>query len=620
MKLTNLASRLSLNVQNLDPLDKERLKKLGVVTRLDLALLLPQSYENTTLSPAPLLEQTNTVHVKVHSIKQSPKVFQISFWVASWECQLEGVIFVAKPYHRAQFKVGSELYISGKVAQNGMRLQMVQPKIVTTINTLIPKYKTPLHNKTVMALMERYITHDALLHEGLHVNEIQHLLGLHFPTAHEASRIGSLGYSKAEIEVLKCVEILNYLKKLSHKKVRFPSSSRLEGSEDAFIKSLPFRLTADQQKVIHEIKDDFLSEYATKRVVMGDVGCGKTMVILASVMMAYPQKAILMAPTTILAQQLYEEAKKFLPHHVTSVLVTQEGKKKEDALEEADFIIGTHALLYRELPACALVMVDEQHRFGTKQRALLSALVSNKSMHPHFLQFSATPIPRTLCMIQSSLVDFSFIKMLPFPKDITTTVVGKSDFKILLEHLKIQIAKGHQCIIVYPLVEESEMVNYQSIDEGRAFWEKNFENVYVTYGKDKNKEEILSAFKEKGSLLISTTVVEVGISLPKLSTILIVGAERLGLASLHQLRGRVSRNGLKGYCYLYTNLQKSERLEAFAQTTDGFEIAELDLKYRQGGDVVGGIIQSGKKLVWFDMVEDEAILQEAKRRVEAVKS
>ena len=150
-------------------------------------------------------------------------------------------------------------------------------------------------------------------------------------------------------------------------------------------------------------------------------------------------------------------------------------------------------------------------------------------------------------------------------------------------------------------MEESDAISYQSIEEGRSFWEKNFQNVYVTCGKDKNKEEILAQFKEQGHLLISTTVVEVGISLPRLSTIVIVGAERLGLASLHQLRGRVSRNGLKGYCFLYTNLSKSERLEKFSQTLDGFEIAELDLQFRHGGDMLGGMMQSGKKFVWFDV-------------------
>lgn len=600
-------------MQNLDPLDKERFKKIGVVTLLDLALLIPHHYENTTLSPMPLLEQINTLHVRILSTKQSPKVFQITFDVPTWQMHLEGVIFAVKPYHKALFKVGSELYISGKVQQNGARLQMVQPQVVTQINTLIPKYKTPLHNKTVMGLMQRYVSEEALEKEGLHVTPIRVLLALHFPTP--TTLLSAL--TPQVSAVLKYVEILNYLKKLSHKKVTFPSSALLDGDENPFIASLPFVLTHDQQKVIAEIKRDFLSENAAKRVIMGDVGCGKTMVILSSVMMAYPHKSILMAPTTVLARQLFEEAKKYLPLHVRMVLVTQD--EKEALLDEADFIIGTHALLYRELPECALVMVDEQHRFGTKQRALLASLVSKKAWHPHYLQFSATPIPRTLSMIQSSLVDFSFIKMLPFPKDITTSIVTKKDFKTLLEHLKAQIAQKHQCIIVYPLVEESEMVAYQSIDEGRGFWEKHFEKVYVTHGKDKHKEETLNAFKEGGNLLISTTVVEVGISLPHLSTIVIVGAERLGLASLHQLRGRVSRNGLKGYCYLYTNLAHSERLSAFSQTIDGFEIAELDLKYRQGGDVVEGAMQSGKKFIWFDMVEDEKILEEAKRKVEEVK-
>ncbi|QIR76901.1 ATP-dependent DNA helicase RecG [Sulfurospirillum diekertiae] len=598
-----------------DPIDQERFKKIGVATLLDLALLLPSSYENTTLSPTPLIEQINTLHVKVLSFRQSPKVLQIVFFCEAWQTNLDGVIFAAKPYHKALFKVGNELYINGKISYNAGRLQMVQPKTVTIINTLFPKYKTTLQNKTVIELMQRYLSIESLMHEGLHVNEAQILLSLHRPSAKEASAIGSFGYSESILKVLKYVEIHNYLKKLSGKKVSFPSCAKLDGDEQPFIASLPFTLTTDQQKVIGEIKRDFLSENAAKRVIMGDVGCGKTMVILASVMMSYPKKAILMAPTTVLANQLYEEAVKFLPLHVKTLLITQEADSQEN-LADFDFIIGTHALLYRELPECALVMVDEQHRFGTKQRALLSVLVSKQAWHPHYLQFSATPIPRTLNMIQSSLVDFSFIKMLPFPKDITTKVIAKKDFKALVEHLKNEIAQQHQCIIVYPLVEESEMVNYQSIDEGRGFWEKNFEGVYVTYGKDKNKEEILKTFKEEGNLLISTTVVEVGISLPRLSTIVIVGAERLGLASLHQLRGRVSRNGLKGYCYLYTNLAKSERLEKFSQTLDGFEIAELDLAYRQGGDVVGGVIQSGKKLVWFEMANDEEILKEAKARLE----
>ena len=167
-------------------------------------------------------------------------------------------------------------------------------------------------------------------------------------------------------------------------------------------------------------------------------------------------------------------------------------------------------------------------------------------------------------------------------------------------------------LLVYPLVEQSEVLEYQSIDEARGYWEGRFENVYVTHGKDKEKEEVLKEFSKKGDILIATTVVEVGISLPRLSTVVIVGAERLGLSTLHQLRGRVSRTGLKGYCFLYTNQSESERLDKFTQSTSGFDIANLDLKYRKSGDLLKGSSQSGKQFKWIDLAEDEKIVAEVK--------
>ena len=202
----------------------------------------------------------------------------------------------------------------------------------------------------------------------------------------------------------------------------------------------------------------------------------------------------------------------------------------------------------------------------------------------------------------------------PFTKNIATCIIGKSDFPALLEHIRSEIAQNHQVLIVYPLVEQSESINYQSIEEARGYWEKNFENVYVTHGKDKEKEAVLIAFRENGHILLATTVVEVGISLPHLSTVVIVGAERLGLSTLHQLRGRVSRTGLQGYCYLYTNKSgKNERLESFTTCNSGFEIAALDLKFRSSGDLLEGSIQSGKKFRWADIGEDEKIVKEVKK-------
>jgi ATP-dependent DNA helicase RecG len=184
-----------------------------------------------------------------------------------------------------------------------------------------------------------------------------------------------------------------------------------------------------------------------------------------------------------------------------------------------------------------------------------------------------------------------------------------------VEHIKEEIKHAHQTIVVYPLVEESETIEYQSIDEARGYWEKNFEKVYVTHGKDKEKESILEAFRDDGNILIATTLIEVGISLPNLSTIVIVAPERLGLASLHQLRGRVSRTGLKGYCYLFSKQKPSQRLLSFSKTLDGFEIAELDLRYRQGGDLLRGDVQSGKHFKWFDPLEDVEILEEVKEKM-----
>jgi len=300
------------------------------------------------------------------------------------------------------------------------------------------------------------------------------------------------------------------------------------------------------------------------------------------------------------------------------VALVMQGKDQGD-YTQADFIIGTHALLYKDdLPEASLVMVDEQHRFGTKQRHSLEALVAkpgNNEKKPHFLQFSATPIPRTQAMMQSELLDVSLITTTPFEREVLTQTISKQDFPDLLTHIKEEIAQEHQVLIIYPLVEESTEIPYQSLVESRGFWESKFDNVYVTHGKDKQKEEVLLEFREKGNILLATTVVEVGISLPKLTLIVIVGAERLGLATLHQLRGRVGRNGLKSWCYLYSNSTDNFRLEQFTKTTNGFDIAKLDLKFRDSGDILDGTIQSGQRFKWLDMAEDEEIVAYAKVRI-----
>jgi ATP-dependent DNA helicase RecG len=590
-------------------------KKLKITTLLDLALIAPTSYNDTTLSTALQVGTVGTFEATVENVGTVGGKLRVTFLLPKFGKKISSIFFRATPYHYQLFTKESKHTIQGKLEQYNGYLQMPQPKSIKEIGKIIPKYKTTLKQSELSNLMVTYVTERNLYNEGLDSAEVATLMHLHFPK--EMREIYDEGKFKPEIiQKLKFIEAYNHLKKLRGKRADFPALRALEGDIRPFVVSLPFRLTAGQKTVISQIQVDLSREdKAAKRMVVGDVGSGKTMVILASVMMALPHKSILMAPTSLLAIQLYEEACKHLPPEVAIALVMQ-GKDEGD-YHEADFIIGTHALLYKEdLPEASLVMVDEQHRFGTKQRAGLEALVAGEGERkPHFLQFSATPIPRTQAMMESELLDVSLITSTPFEREVLTQTIGKADFPNLLEHIQEEIAQQHQVLIIYPLVEESTEIPYQSLDEARGFWEKRFEDVYVTHGKDKEKEEVLLAFREQGNILLATTVVEVGISLPRLTLIVIVGAERLGLATLHQLRGRVGRNGLKSWCYLYSNLPANERLTQFTQTTNGFDIAKLDLKFRDSGDILDGSIQSGQRFKWLDMGEDEDIVAYAKERI-----
>lgn len=598
-----------------DPKDATLFKKLGVSTLLDLALILPHHFEDTTITPLPDLSKDAVVFITCKEQFKRPKALHVKAWCHTWELPVVLIFFHPKPFHYAQFKPNASLHVKAKLQRFGSSWQLVQPKIITKIDTIIPRYKTPLRNPSIVHLISKYLNLGALKNEGLNEFEAAILMRLHEPTLEGIKAHKEPFFSSKALNVLKFIEALNYLRKLLRKKHFFKAQASFEANPEPFMKSLPFVLTNDQKRAIYDIAQDLKSTNASRRVIMGDVGCGKTVVMLAAMAMTAPRRSILMAPTTILAAQIYSQAKELLAPDFPLALVA--GKTRSKNLKDAIGIIGTHALLYEELPKCDVVMVDEQHRFGTKQRDLLHKLVSQGDLQPHFFQFTATPIPRTLSMIHSTLVKYSFIKEVPFKKDITTKIIGKRDFPKLLEHIDEQLAKGNQVAIIYPLTQESEAHEYQSLEEGRGFWEKRYDGVFVTHGKDREKEEVLEEFAKNGKILLATTVMEVGISLSKLSTIVIVGAERMGLATLHQLRGRVSRTGLKGYCFLFTYKQKSERLAEFAKTTDGFTIAELDLKYRQGGNVLDGQIQHGEAFKWFRM-EDSEILQKAKKRLESL--
>ena len=600
---------------------------------LELAIHLPQSYLDTRLSTEIRPGMVHTIEAQVIAAQMLSNRLAVTVRTPVCPWPIEVTIFHPKPYHQAIFKPGLKHNLHGKIERFGSKLQMVNPQKVSKTGEILPKYRCKLRQDVHRRLVESLVTPANLVGEGLDEKRAELIARAHRPDGKWLAlyhRYGGLG--PKTLEALKFAEALDHFKRMRKKRKSFPAMAKLSGDLAPFLERLPFTLTPGQQKAIEEIRADLASDKAARRMVVGDVGSGKTMVILAAAMTAWPQKAILMAPTSILARQLYEEAKKWLPQEVQKALVTN--SQSEGDIQNAHFIVGTHALLYRDLPEAPLVMVDEQHRFGTEQRKMLEKLVigdresgigkesndkrqttNDEKYRPHYLQFSATPIPRTQAMIDSALVDVSLIEGTPFKKDITTRVIGKKDFPKLLEHIESEIAEDRQVLVVYPLVEESEHIGYRSLEESEDFWKNRFEGVYVTHGKDRNKEEVLRRFAEDGKILLSTTVIEVGISLPKLSTIVIVGAERMGLATLHQLRGRVSRTGLKGYCFLFTHQPKSERLEAFCRTTDGFEIARLDLKFRQSGDLLDGKVQSGMRFRWLDLAEDEEIVAEVSERI-----
>ena len=587
------------------------LKKAGLSDLLELAITAPIKYHDYRIKSYLDLEEP-LLEVEIKGSMQVGKLWKVEAYALNIQKSVELLFFHTSSYHRHTFVPGARLFVTGRI-QRGHTLQLLQPTKLAAykVGKIFAEYKVALRGDLFERLKEELLTESNLLAEGLPKDIVQALLTIHYPDEaffkgfrHHHTFLGKY------LEALKFTEAYRYLRGLKTKRVFFPSLCQITKSIEPFYRQLPFEPTKDQKAALADIAKDLAKPKAAKRVVVGDVGSGKSLVMFGVAYLVYPKRSILMAPTTILADQLYSEARRLLPKEIAIGLVTN--KSKVDELQNYHFLIGTHALLYRNLPPACVVMVDEQHRFGTEQRNRLKKLVEQKEGAPHFFQFSATPIPRTQALMQSALVDFSFIKETPFVKDITTQIISKSDFKRLLAHIRREIDEGRQVLIVYPLVEESKNYNYKSLEEAQDFWKRYFDGVFITHGKDKDKDEVLRRFRQEGKILLATTVVEVGISLPKLSTVVIVGAENLGLATLHQLRGRVSREGLKGYCFLYTNDPDNERLKEFCKLQSGFEVAELDLKFRKAGDILSGKDQSGKSFRWLSLAQDRAIIERAK--------
>jgi ATP-dependent DNA helicase RecG len=408
--------------------------------------------------------------------------------------------------------------------------------------------------------------------------------------------------------------------------------------------ALPYTLTGAQQRVIKEIRADLVSGHQMNRLLQGDVGSGKTMVAVLSCLMAVGNgyQACIMAPTEVLAQQHYANIQKYLkPTSVRCALLTGSTTQKERrgihaALEDGSLgiIVGTHALLednvvFRNL---GLAVIDEQHRFGVEQRSKLwNKGPSGQNVPPHVLVMTATPIPRTLAMTLYGDLDVSVIdEMPPGRKPVQTMCIGENRRPAMYKFMREQIALGRQVFVVFPLIFESEKIDLQNLEKGyeeivRAFPLPDYK-VAIVHGQQSNEEKNfnMSAFVAgRAHILVSTTVIEVGVDVPNASVMVIQSAQRFGLSQLHQLRGRVGRGAEKSYCILVKDVKTSkeaqERLDLMCATEDGFEIAEQDMKMRGPGDLEG-TQQSGLpiSLNIASLAKDGQLLTEARRYAEQI--
>lgn len=403
-----------------------------------------------------------------------------------------------------------------------------------------------------------------------------------------------------------------------------------------FLELLPFKLTNAQSKVIDEIQKDIYSDKLMNRLVQGDVGSGKTMVAAVAMYIAVKNgyQTAMMAPTTILANQHFEELSKYFSKlGINSEIITSSTtkKKKESIIQklknhEIDIIIGTHSLIEDniEFDKLGLVITDEQHRFGVKQRMKLS----NKGKNVETLVMTATPIPRTLSIMLYGDLDLSIIdEMPPGRTPIKTFAINESLEERLNGFIKKQIREGRQIYVVCPLVEDSDSLDLNSVEKLYEKYKngtfKEF-NVEFLHGKMKNKEkdEIMKRFKDNEiNILISTTVIEVGISVSNATVMVIENADRFGLAALHQLRGRVGRGTYESYCILKSknrSLKSRERLKIMEKSNSGFEIAEKDLELRGPGDFFG-IRQSGlPEFKIANLLTDVKILKDSQEAAKAL--
>jgi ATP-dependent DNA helicase RecG len=607
-------------------------EKVGVSTVGDLIRYYPRGYD-VYEAPVPISEaeegRMQTVSGAIYGsvrISGSAKMQVTTMYVKDLTGTLK-VIWFRMPFLRSTFAKGGAVTLRGRVVRRRDGLVMEHPEIFypcgkyeDRLNTLQPLYglTSGLTNNAVkkavrqaldgMDLAAETLPGDIRMRYGL--AEYNYAVrGIHFPEDKEVfyQARDRLVFEEFLAFILSIRRLKDKNEKLANEYV-----IGMKPETEAFLKGLPFRLTAAQQKVWTEIAEDMGGETAMSRLVQGDVGSGKTIVavlaLLNTALNGY--QGAMMAPTEVLARQHYESVTRLFDTYgikikaelLTGSMTAKEKRRAYDRIEcgYAKIIIGTHALIQGGVnyDCLALVVTDEQHRFGVKQREAFA----KKGSVPHVLVMSATPIPRTLAIILYGDLDISVIDELPANRlPIKNCVVDTGYRKTAYSFMKKQVAEGRQCYVICPMVEESETMEAENvIDYASMLQEELGAEVAVSYlhGKMRQteKDDIMERFgKNEIQVLVSTTVIEVGIDVPNATVMMVENSERFGLAQLHQLRGRVGRGKYQSYCIFMSgskSKETKERLDILNKTNDGFKIASEDLRLRGPGDLFG-IRQSG---------------------------
>ena len=628
-------------------------QKAGIYTVGDLIRYFPRGYD-VYEEPVPISEleegKTMTVTGSVYGRIQvggSPKMQITTVYLKDITGTLK-VIWFRMPFLRNTLAKAGVITLRGRVIRKKEGFVMEHPEVFCPASkydlkqdTLQPVYPlvTGLTNHAVMKAV-RQVLEECDVGEGIlpkdMVREYQlsdyrrAIYGIHFPKDKE-----EFYHARKRLvfeEFMLFILSLRMLKE-SEERVLNPYCFREQPQIEKFLNSLPFELTNAQKTVWREIKNDMEDIHVMSRLVQGDVGSGKTIVALLAMMYTglNGYQAAMMAPTEVLARQHFENIDHMLQEYEIPLKVglltgSMTARQKRAVYEEVEsgeiqLVIGTHALIQEKViyKNLALVVTDEQHRFGVKQRETLA----NKGVSPHILVMSATPIPRTLAIILYGDLDISVINELPKNRlPIKNCVVDTGYRNTAYRFIKNQIAEGRQCYVICPMVEESETLEVENVTD----YTENLQEilgvnikVQCLHGKMKQsqKDEIMEAFsKNEIQVLVSTTVIEVGIDVPNSTVMLIENAERFGLAQLHQLRGRVGRGKYQSYC-IFMSASKSketkERLDILNKSNDGFFIASEDLRLRGPGDLFG-IRQSG--ILDFklgDVFQDSQVLQQASK-------